>query len=784
MYLRPCREDDARQVLSWMADDEGAFYAWTVGRLGEFPMQEADIKAFAKGELGEDGDIPMVACIDDLLVGYIVIRLSGTKQRKAVLDYGVINPETFGNGYGRRMIHLALHYAFEVLCVKKVTTFMVDTNRQSIDSYLNCGFCEVKLDAPRVYSLNGRKWTCKEYETYSIEGSAVTGAFSKNEDRAIKEIIDTNNFRYAFQPIVSAQSGEIIGYEALMRAESNGPISPLAVLSYAERTNRIYDIEKATFGNVLRIVSERISEFGNRKIFVNSLPKAQLTDGDYHALWDEYSQYFRQLTVEITESTELTDGGLEKMIEHSKDAGFGIAIDDYGTGYSNTGNLLRYSPNCVKIDRLLISDIQQDNKKQHFVKSIVEFAKANGFQTLAEGVETSAELHTVIAIGVDLIQGYYTAKPSFDILQELPSEIQNEIINANVRGQTMADRKVYQVTEGSELPLMRVALEKNTGILIAQENYTIVGNPNYVAAMNVKIKDGMKCRLVIRDVFLESFQDMPCIELGENVELTLVLEGQNSLRKVGIYVPATSSLQVEGDGNLHIHVLNIQSFGIGNRSDSLVGDITWRSRGFLDILVEADDAIAIGGGQFAGRKGIDLVGGKVRIAVASERAIGIGCVKGDFPINISNIDLNMEMNVENGIGIGCRNDKTNVRISVSHIVICGSGSILSGIGSTGGRGVNIDISSSSVLITVNGKNAFIIGTEDGIADINLNNSNVELRGEGIKIMGIGSRKGEGSIHAERTNCTVTIRSGEYMLFGADEDKVEFIGGTQKFDVNA
>ena len=76
---------------------------------------------------------------------------------------------------------------------------------------------------------------------------------------------------------------------------------------------------------------------------------------------------------------------------------------------------------------MLLSGIDENQQKQHFVKSIISFAHENNFKALAEGVETTKELETVIALGVDLIQGYYTAKPNAEIVQEISVDIQEEI---------------------------------------------------------------------------------------------------------------------------------------------------------------------------------------------------------------------------------------------------------------------------------------------------------------------------------------------------------------------
>ena len=90
-------------------------------------------------------------------------------------------------------------------------------------------------------------------------------------------------------------------------------------------------------------------------------------------------------------------------------------------------NLLRYTPDYVKIDRALLSGIQESPQKQHFVKDVIEFAHNNGIVALAEGVETSEELRTVIMLGADLVQGYYLAYPDKDMIQSINSTIAEEV---------------------------------------------------------------------------------------------------------------------------------------------------------------------------------------------------------------------------------------------------------------------------------------------------------------------------------------------------------------------
>ena len=247
------------------------------------------------------------------------------------------------------------------------------------------------------------------------------------EAKVVGNILDNNLFTYHFQPIVRAKDGSIYAYEALMRTNVEPRVSPIQVIKYAEHLGRLYDVEKATFFNVMKCIEDNKDLFEGKKVFVNSIPGEQLEGEDAKHLALKLRKFSSSVVVELTEQTEADDDALERMKESFRAMGVETAVDDYGTGYSNIINLLRYAPNYVKIDRMLLSGIQDNLQKQHFVKSIIEFARENDFKALAEGIETPQELETVIALGVDLIQGYYTARPNSEVVQEISEEIREEI---------------------------------------------------------------------------------------------------------------------------------------------------------------------------------------------------------------------------------------------------------------------------------------------------------------------------------------------------------------------
>ena len=256
-------------------------------------------------------------------------------------------------------------------------------------------------------------------------------SLSEDEERdakIVRQILDDNKISYHFQPIVDVHTGKIYAYEALMRVEVTPYLAPPVVLRYAEFYNRLYDVEKVTFNNVIKAMKSHESALSDgRKIFINSIPGYMLKDEDLSILENYVKDHPDSIVVELTEHSEISDEDLKRMKQTYERIGIDTAVDDYGTGYSNVSNLLRYIPDYVKIDRALLSGIEDSPQKQHFVRDIIEFSHNNGIKALAEGVETVEELETVIMLGADLIQGYYTARPEKEMVQSINSVVADEI---------------------------------------------------------------------------------------------------------------------------------------------------------------------------------------------------------------------------------------------------------------------------------------------------------------------------------------------------------------------
>ncbi len=391
--------------------------------------------------------------------------------------------------------------------------------------------------------------------------SAVTSAYEsltpeeKGEYDLVTHILDENLLTYKFQPIVKTTDGEIYSYEALMRSKTEKRISPLDIIKYASMQGRLMDVERATFMNVLNILDEEKEKFEGVKVFINSIPGVKLPDSYYESISEKLAKNAESIVVELTEEAELKDAELDKLKQFYNDLNIEIAVDDYGAGYSNVNNLIRYMPNYVKIDRALLSDIPNRPQKRYFVREIIEFCHDNGILALAEGVETVEELRVVIHLGADLIQGYYTAKPSAEIVKGIDEKVKEEIITFRRERDTGNMQYIYEAGRTNRVSLGTLAKEGYTEILVGKDtpvykDITLIGVPQVPSRIPVEIASDYTGIITLENVDFSAVKKRPCISVGENCNVIISLIGENSINRHGIMVPESSEVSYEGEGTL------------------------------------------------------------------------------------------------------------------------------------------------------------------------------------------------------------------------------------------
>ncbi|MCR4649701.1 MAG: EAL domain-containing protein [Lachnospiraceae bacterium] len=598
------------------------------------------------------------------------------------------------------------------------------------------------------------------------------------KDDKIRKILDGNELQYNFQPIVSAKTGKIFAYEALMRTNKEIGFSPTDVLELAERQDRLYEVEHYTFFNVIKIMSENAKIFENRKLFINSIPTVIIKENEFNELHNMYKEVMKNLVIEITENGMQSEDSCETVHKYMKKSGCELALDDYGTGYSNASTLLNNSPHYIKIDHSIIMGIDTDSRKQQIVSNTVSFGNNHGMKILAEGVETPDELQMVIQLGCHLIQGFYTGRPGKVIAETISADVEEEIMAINLKLAKLAlENKSYTPGNFETISLINLALDFYSQIIVEQPSVNLVGmKTKKEVNMCIKVPDNIETVINLKDVNIRG-RDNAVIEIGENSFVTLALEGNNIFSYEGIKVPATSRLNITGKGNLTIRVDHNNGIGIGSGSDEKIpyGDICFEGTGTLRIEANSDQAFAIGGFLSDENSRIKIDSGNVEIIVNGSKTVGIGSMKGFTHITVNQSHVAISSSGADAIGIGSMEGKVDINISAD-VELDASGSRATGIGVLQyGKG-NVNVISGFVSCNVHSMSGMGIGSLDGDMDIRSSAEQIFIYVEGSEVGGIGTYHGYGVTRIMNGVHKVVLLAANPVSMGGTKGKLEITGG--------
>lgn len=230
----------------------------------------------------------------------------------------------------------------------------------------------------------------------------------------IRVAIAEHNFDLAFQPIRELSSDKIVSYEALARWNDPvlGSVPPSEFIPIAEQSGLISALSDVLLERALR---EAVTWPPEISLSFN-LSTLQIYDFSFalHAM-SKLSKYGfppERLLFEVTETALLTDiDRAALVIQHLRDVGIRVALDDFGVGYAGFSYLSRLTVDNLKIDRSFISGIGGDRRKRQIVKAIVRMCHSLQIKCIAEGVESEAELTLLKAIDCDAAQGYLLGRP-------------------------------------------------------------------------------------------------------------------------------------------------------------------------------------------------------------------------------------------------------------------------------------------------------------------------------------------------------------------------------------
>lgn len=248
--------------------------------------------------------------------------------------------------------------------------------------------------------------------------------------QVLKTIIEQKKIRSFYQPIISLKSGNIVGFEALSRGPQGSCLeSPLSLFKAAHHYNFLYETEIICHE---KAITSSITHIKEHYLFLNISPQIIYSYERHLAfirqLLDRHNIDSRNIVLELTERDSIDNyEKFKEALHHYRSAGFLIAVDDAGAGYSSLQAIAEIKPEFVKIDMSLIRDIDKNPTKKALLETFVNFCYKIGAKIICEGIETEEELKTLSAIGCDYGQGYLIGKPAPHIKQEIAPEINKNI---------------------------------------------------------------------------------------------------------------------------------------------------------------------------------------------------------------------------------------------------------------------------------------------------------------------------------------------------------------------
>jgi diguanylate cyclase (GGDEF)-like protein len=245
------------------------------------------------------------------------------------------------------------------------------------------------------------------------EDRGAAGAEALQLERDLAAALGTDQLFLFLQPKVEIATSRVHGAEALVRWRhpGRGLIPTPAFIEMAERSGLIFDLGLRILRDACRVA--RLPGIGGSQTIGVNVSAEQLSHPDFLSRFleivDREGVPPQRLEIEITETAAMTGGDrIMRALEALRRCGIGIAIDDFGTGYSNLSALAALPADGLKIDRSLVIGMEKGDASRALLDIAVQLGRTLGLTTVAEGVETEAQLAYVARLGCDLVQGHLT----------------------------------------------------------------------------------------------------------------------------------------------------------------------------------------------------------------------------------------------------------------------------------------------------------------------------------------------------------------------------------------
>ena len=300
---------------------------------------------------------------------------------------------------------------------------------ESFDRYLKIGNIDLQIKyscGVSIYNIHSNEIEkLIEYADFAMYQSKnnskkIVSIFDSKEYESCKNmkyklvqlpiVINENQLYPVYQPIFNIQENTVYGYEGLSRVTNIAFNDILELIQIAKEHSKSSELNQIMIDNILKGF-----KYYNKKLFINldmSNPEVIHKDFEKCLIYiKNLGINLGDLVVEISEKTDTKNNIVLEIVDILRKYNVSVALDDYGSGYSNEYILVNIHPEIIKLDKSVISGIDTDEYKQKFVRQFVVFAKQTNTKIVAEGIETKQELDKLRELGIDYGQGYYLGKP-------------------------------------------------------------------------------------------------------------------------------------------------------------------------------------------------------------------------------------------------------------------------------------------------------------------------------------------------------------------------------------
>ncbi len=375
-----------------------------------------DLDAFkvVNDTLGHDAGDRLLKEVADRIrravrTGDIVARLGGDEF--AVMLEGLSSPrdvETLASGL-LEVIAQPYHIADRQLTITTSIGITMYPNDNS-DTQMLLKNADIAMYQAKEYGRNNFKFFHEQMHADLMQYHEL--------ERDIREAINLGQFHLAYQPKVNVRINQLQGLEALLRWNSpaRGNVSPGDFIPVAEESGHIIPLGYWVLNEVcLTLKSWQDKGLTLVPVSVN-VSARQFQQPDFHK---RVAEVLRKhgvdpslIEIELTEGLVMEDiDSAKRELAQLKKIGLRISIDDFGTGYSCLSYLRRFPIDVLKIDKSFVQEIGGSRDGESIIDAIISLAKSLRLETVAEGVETAAQLHYLLDHGCHVVQGFLFGKP-------------------------------------------------------------------------------------------------------------------------------------------------------------------------------------------------------------------------------------------------------------------------------------------------------------------------------------------------------------------------------------